>query len=639
MKIVLFILAILIPFLGISQTLKTYSGNFIDDSGINGAASYSYYEKDYNRIKNGPFKFSYLSNGVQRELKGQFKDGMRTGKWTNSISGYGVTAVISGEFKNGFPNGKWISLATQKNAIIQTSEANFTDGLLVGNYKFENKKTGESVTGLLNQNGFMSGEWSITDSERQNIRIYENNVYVQDVVRQKNTGEVLHREDYRLPIKNLSSKDIISDTTGYDLLNFYDPFGGYFLKAIWNNWDIETVGGVQPNPVRGMYFIKQKQKKYLSSYRQYLSERLSNYWNWNQLGLYTYIEIPQNNGAFLDTSMLIRQISDTSLFGKEYQRFNKMTETESYALYCKMSLTFIERLITDLEKNKGILKNGLNEYYLRDKDFDIAMESMKHIRGRLNSETIAFFNDNFSLGEKAIQRQQYNEAVKYFSEALKFKDDKNVENKIIECNIKIEEIEKQNEYKKCISDGDKYFSQYQFNESKHFYQKALNIFTNDKVAIEKINQISEYERSLDTLVKKGDDYTDDNKFDSAILNYKIVYYYHPKEVSNSLAWALILDKKFDEALNVLLYGISLTSKNDMNYPYLLLNIAHCYLLTDNYEKAIEIYFNNTDVLINKMPWGEAVVTDFNQFINLGINNGRYIEIAKTLKNRKLLKIK
>jgi hypothetical protein len=42
--------------------LKKYSGDFKDDNGISGTANYSYYEKDYNYIKEGPFVFTYLRN-------------------------------------------------------------------------------------------------------------------------------------------------------------------------------------------------------------------------------------------------------------------------------------------------------------------------------------------------------------------------------------------------------------------------------------------------------------------------------------------------------------------------------------------------------------------------------------------------
>lgn len=42
-------------------------------------------------------------------------------------------------------------------------------------------------------------------------------------------------------------------------------------------------------------------------------------------------------------------------------------------------------------------------------------------------------------------------------------------------------------------------------------------------------------------------------------------------------------------------------------------------------------------MLNEKTWAEAVVTDFNLFIDLGINSDYYIIIAKKLKVKKLLK--
>lgn len=105
-----------------------------------------------------------------------------------------------------------------------------------------------------------------------------------------------------------------------------------------------------------------------------------------------------------------------------------------------------------------------------------------------------------------------------------------------------------------------------------------------------------------------------------------------------MGWRLILNKQFDEALKIFENGVSITQKSDNSYPFLFSNLAHCYLFTNNFEKASNIYYNNTDLTINQMPWADAVVTDFNQFIDLGFKNEHYLEIAKKLKKKKLLKI-
>lgn len=253
-----------------------------------------------------------------------------------------------------------------------------------------------------------------------------------------------------------------------------------------------------------------------------------------------------------------------------------------------------------------------------------------------------YYNEKINSADQAFYEQKFKKAIEYYNDAIQIKKADYASNRIVECNNKIAEIEeqKENEYKKNISEGNNYFKDYKFRESKQSYEKALQIKQYDKYASSRVKLINDFERDPDKYNKIGSEFSGKNQLDSAIHYYSIIYYYFPKNPSviNSLGWHLILNKQFDEALKIFENGVSITQKSDNSYPFLLGNLAHCYLFTNNFEKASNIYYNNTDLTINQMPWADAVVTDFNQFIDLGFKNEHYLEIAKKLKKKKLLKI-
>ena len=144
--------------------------------------------------------------------------------------------------------------------------------------------------------------------------------------------------------------------------------------------------------------------------------------------------------------------------------------------------------------------------------------------------------------------------------------------------------------------------------------------------------------NINSYYQKGSTFLNSNHLDSAIHYFKISYFFASDNASviNSLAWSLILNKEFNKALDYLEKEISITEKSNTTYPFLLVNLAHAYLLTNNYEKATNIYFNNESLKLNEMLWADAIVTDFNTFINLGIINENYYKIAKKLKRKKML---
>lgn len=248
-----------------AQQDQTYTGNYTNDEGVVGKATYSYYEKDYVKIKNGPFEYSYNVNGVNRLLKGSFVGGFRDGVWTSFIAGRGLEVTITGAFLSGLPNGKFTYEATYNGAAYQLMTANFTNGMIVGEFSYEDKRKGESAFGMINPDGFMEGEWKIIEGNKEYIQKYENGCFTLYIERNVSDGNVTKKDDYSSRVKDLSSVDILTTNSQWEVSKSDDVYGVYIQK-LWSNWDAKSVGGIQENPIKGMYFKKQSAKVSLSDF-------------------------------------------------------------------------------------------------------------------------------------------------------------------------------------------------------------------------------------------------------------------------------------------------------------------------------------------------------------------------------------
>lgn len=101
---------------------------------------------------------------------------------------------------------------------------------------------------------------------------------------------------------------------------------------------------------------------------------------------------------------------------------------------------------------------------------------------------------------------------------------------------------------------------------------------------------------------------------------------------NTIAWENLLEKNFTKALQVLERGIPLIEETDEAYPYLLTNLAHAYLFTNQFEKAHKIYFDNVQRKLDDMTWKEAILQDFNDFKTRGINYADMDKIRQEIAN-------
>jgi len=99
---------------------------------------------------------------------------------------------------------------------------------------------------------------------------------------------------------------------------------------------------------------------------------------------------------------------------------------------------------------------------------------------------------------------------------------------------------------------------------------------------------------------------------------------------NAYAWDCLLNRKFSKALEILERGIPLINNNDEAYPYLLTNLAHAYLFTNQFDRAHKIYFDNLKLKLNGMSWREAILQDFNDFEKRGITTSDMEKIKQEL---------
>ncbi len=104
------------------------------------------------------------------------------------------------------------------------------------------------------------------------------------------------------------------------------------------------------------------------------------------------------------------------------------------------------------------------------------------------------------------------------------------------------------------------------------------------------------------------------------------------DLLNSLAWYQLKNKEFNSALTNLEQAMKLLEEKPNSYTesYVKGNLAHAYLFTNNYDKAIDIYTNNLDVKFGETPWLFVVIDDFRTFLKLGITDPNLIKAIETL---------
>lgn len=223
---------------------KVFSGEIGE-----GKIIYNYYEdtKTGDRVRHGAFKYSEYtaSEGAVYSVlfTGTYKNGFKEGSWKYLITrkdiplneGVYQTGSISVlmSYKAGMPNGLWTYSENYKLRkrhyasggwvwgpfeVVpgQNVTMNFSNGTVVGLFKM--KSDYQNVTGLFDNNGLMTGKWSITDvGVSQTDMEALNGIVFKYIKRDVSTGKVIFKQDFdsevqatQLSIRKLSRVGIDS---------------------------------------------------------------------------------------------------------------------------------------------------------------------------------------------------------------------------------------------------------------------------------------------------------------------------------------------------------------------------------------------------------------------------------------------
>jgi hypothetical protein len=215
-------------YLGVySQDLKTYSGNMQDAILDQGKATYTYYEKDGQIIRHG--KFSYMwsdkdsksprgkaySYSLIKTISGDFKDGLKHGKWTYVINfidyplGHSMLGVngdifstgsinMTANYVNGEANGTWTYLENYKDRYMSPTYnswnwsafgapeshsiiVNLKNGDVVGKMTRKDSFTKIYIDLNFDENGFIDGVGTINEKGNKMTYTTKNGLLIKEV--------------------------------------------------------------------------------------------------------------------------------------------------------------------------------------------------------------------------------------------------------------------------------------------------------------------------------------------------------------------------------------------------------------------------------------------------------------------------
>lgn len=252
-----------------AQSLKTYSGAY-KLGYTNGTATYTYKEKDYKQTKHGSFTWknsvSYRGDYGNETLKGSFNNGKVNGSWTHTtnMKQNGVTTKITatGNFKNNMPNGlfKYNATLTNRNgsATINAS-VNYKMGQMVGNvyYKTSPKGGDNLITGKLNSNGLVIGEFKVHEKTYDDI-LRTNSKGVLEIVVSRNSGNVTYNKNYKEEIIGVPESDIY-----YDTIQMPNDWYADIIKLIWGDaafYNLKFEGVPPSDELIGPLYLKGNKK-------------------------------------------------------------------------------------------------------------------------------------------------------------------------------------------------------------------------------------------------------------------------------------------------------------------------------------------------------------------------------------------
>lgn len=188
----------------VGQTLKTYSGVY-----EGGKATYTYYEDENGeRVKHGKFSYSNVNKGIgvgggmsvsyatTISASGNYKDGLKDGKWTykNKTAGGGVVFSDFSVIVN-YVDGRMEGTLTNKGTTFQMKNNRIT-----GQVRKVKKTQNEdwTMSGQFDEDGFPDGTWTKNYKSYGNLYVdiekYVHGILVAKQTKNESTGEITRYE-------------------------------------------------------------------------------------------------------------------------------------------------------------------------------------------------------------------------------------------------------------------------------------------------------------------------------------------------------------------------------------------------------------------------------------------------------------
>lgn len=180
-------------------------------NGLEGHAMFEYVTKAGNEIKTGDFEFyqSQLDStnenfAIGLSYEGTYRNNAKTGDWTYSYSrlepsvlkrldktniiyaGSGKRFGVYGKFNQNKADGEWYSITQEVDFghvtdTLFLAKCNFDEDQMIGS--FEGKRDSITITGEIDEEGFLTGSWIFYQKTKEhgNIeehRLYENGILV-----------------------------------------------------------------------------------------------------------------------------------------------------------------------------------------------------------------------------------------------------------------------------------------------------------------------------------------------------------------------------------------------------------------------------------------------------------------------------
>jgi len=184
---------------------------------------------------------------------------------------------------------------------------------------------------------------------------------------------------------------------------------------------------------------------------------------------------------------------------------------------------------------------------------------------------------------------------------------------------------------KCVKDkmlnNYKPIAFYQLSESSRNAQiqneiSNCTVETGNSSVVDKEKKIKElYEQY------RGQNITKDYEAQEQTLIELIQYGVTNSDMYNSLGWAQLCLRKYEDAKKSLQTGLGKNPKS----LYLLGNLGHYYLLTGKYEQAIAIFQEHKNKKIDGKKFKELISMDLKEFEQIGIKNPDFEKVRKKLK--------